>query len=277
MVTQITALSQRTFQAKAGDCLAGLADISITVDPFLVASLQIVDNDTNALVYSFPAHLTISSGTYSIEKGFFCPFSMPGKTFKLRAELLILGWAGWTIASKQNLAPITLLVSTPKPAGTSQVIVQRSNGMPAAGAKVVVDIPGVIGIFGNWHAEGTTDQAGTVNLPEFSQPFTISPTADVFATWTDADGQQWYAQGEWSIDWLNNWNPDPLTLQLTPGSVTPPGRSETTFFPPTIGAFFGSIPWYVWAIAAVGITTVIIVAIRPGRAAGFIVQKVRGE
>lgn len=252
MATQITAVSQHAFQAKAGDCLVGLADISINVDLFTVASLQIVDNDTNATVFS--SFGPVGTGTYNIGPSILgCPLSMPNKTYNLRVELLVLGWAGWLIASKQNLQPITLLVSAPQPAGTGQIIIQQSNGMPAPGAKVVVNLVGLPLNIGGYHAEATTDRAGIVNVPEYGQPFGGS-TAEVYATWTDSSRNQWYAQGEWQADWLGNWTPSPLTLQLTPGTINPPGPN-----PFELGPLFGSIPWYVWPIAIAGVATVIIV------------------
>lgn len=97
----------------------------------------------------------------------------------------------------------------------AQIKVTDTMGNPVSGATYIVAVPGaaIIGL-GAGNDIGTTRTDGTAAVP---QPGALSGggNGDVHVQKIWSDGTITYGSDSWDVDWLGNWTPDTLTIQLT--------------------------------------------------------------
>ena len=265
MVSLITGVIQNIFSAAPGDCLNGLARVSFQVDPLVVVGLQLVDEDTNNMVWVQYPGIVGGSYTWTIPFGVFdiCALSMPASPLRLRVELVVFGLTT-EVVSSVHLQPIDVASPPPPPgpSGQEKIVVYQQNGYPAPGAVVVVDLIGLPLNLGGYHAEATTDINGVALIPQYGLPAAGS-TAEVYVNWTDSAKAKWYSKGELGVDLIGNFTPNPLLLHLTPGSVTPPGPNPF------------DVPWWVYPLA-IGVGGLVIVSlVRPSAATNIVLSGTR--
>ena len=97
-----------------------------------------------------------------------------------------------------------------------RIHVTDPQGRALAGAEVVVNGASPLPFnLGGYIAIDVTDSNGDAIVPQYAQPFGGS-TFDVRGSWTDSRKVVYEGQTSWTVDWLGNFQPDPMPLELIP-------------------------------------------------------------